>query len=266
MFLVEDNGYAISVPVEVQTPGGSISKALAEFPGLKVFRCDGNCPIDSYATAVESSDYIRKERGPVLVHANVTRPYSHSLSDDHKNYRTQKELEKELEEDVFNSFPRLLISAGFISEEENSELLKEVSSEVKEAMEQTFQTPWPKIETSTDHIFSHDIDVTSKDFETVPNFSGKDDIPMALALNKTLKSEVEKNPFIRMFGEDVADFSQLEKLDNKDLKGKGGVFSISKGVQRVAYRGQVFNSPYYIRLCQGRVKDLSSISDSLNTL
>ena len=114
MFLVEDNGYAISVPVEVQTPGGSISKALAEFPGLKVFRCDGNCPIDSYATAVESSDYIRKERGPVLVHANVTRPYSHSLSDDHKNYRTQKELEKELEEDVFNSFPKLFILLNFV--------------------------------------------------------------------------------------------------------------------------------------------------------
>ena len=109
------------------------------------------------------------------------------------------------------------------------------------AMEKAIKTPWPKVESSMDHIFSHDVDVKSKDFETTPNFSGKDDVPMALARNKTLKSEIEKNPFIRMFGEDVADFSEFGKLEDDSLKGKGGVFSISKGVQRVAFKGQVFN-------------------------
>ena len=243
MFLVEDNGYAISVPVEVQTPGGSISRALEKFPNLKIFKCDGNCPIESYSVAFEASQYIRKERRPVLIHAKVTRPYSHSLSDDQKNYRLKRELEEERERDVFKSFPKFLISAGVISGPETDALLKDVSDEVRDAMERAIQTPWPKVESSMDHIFSHDVDVKSKDFETAPNFSGKDDVPMALALNKTLKSEIEKNPFIRMFGEDVADFSELEKLEDESLKGKGGVFSVSKGVQRVAFKGQVFNSP-----------------------
>ena len=100
-----------------------------------------------------------------------------------------------------------------------------------------------EVETSTDFLFSSTIDPKSDNFHKEASFSGKDDIPMAGALNKTLKTEVSKNPFIRMFGEDVADFSELEKLDDKDLKGKGGVFSISKGVQRVGLKGQVFNSP-----------------------
>ena len=243
MFLVEDNGYAISVPVEVQTPGGSISEALKAFPGLKIFRCDGNCPIESYATAFEAAKYIREERKPVLFHANVTRPYSHSLSDDHKNYRTKSELEDESKIDVINSFPNFLIAAGVLSEEENKKIIESVASQVKESMDRAIETPWPPIETSTDYLYSNSVDPKSGQFDKEPSFSGKDDIPMALALNKTLKAEVSKNPFIRMFGEDVADFSELEKLEDKNLKGKGGVFSISKGVQRVGYKGQVFNSP-----------------------
>jgi len=105
LFLVEDNGYAISVPVEVQTPGGSISKCLANFPGLKIFQVDGNCPIESYEVSLEAEKYLRKSLGPVLIHAKVTRPYSHSLSDAHDMYRTKEELELETKNDVINSFP-----------------------------------------------------------------------------------------------------------------------------------------------------------------
>ena len=135
------------------------------------------------------------------------------------------------------------MAAGVLSEEENKNIIESVASEVKESMDRAIETPWPPIETSTDYLYSSSVDPRSDQFEKEPSFSGKDDIPMALALNKTLKTEVSKNPFLRMFGEDVADFSELEKLDDKDLKGKGGVFSISKGVQRVGYTGQVFNSP-----------------------
>ena len=135
MYMVEDNGYAISVPTNVQTPGGSISKALANFPGLKVYKCDGNCPIESFATMTEAAKYMRAKRGPVLIHAMVTRPYSHSLSDDQSMYRTKKELEDEKKIDVFNSFPEFLVGSGVMKQAEVDSLLDEVTKEVREAMQ-----------------------------------------------------------------------------------------------------------------------------------
>jgi len=243
LFMVEDNGYAISVPVEVQTPGGSISKALANFPSLKIFECDGNCPIESFSTMKEAEAYLRDGRGPVLVHAHVTRPYSHSMSDDQSMYRNKGELSREKEQDVFNSYPKLLVDAGIMSKEENDNLLKEVSDECRQAMKEAIETPWPEKSTVMDHLYSHDVDMSGSDFETEGVFEGKDDIPMAQSINKVLQNEFKSNPFLRMWGEDVADFSQLEKLDDPDLKGKGGVFKITSGVQRASREDQVFNSP-----------------------
>lgn len=243
LFMIEDNGYAISVPVGVQTPAGSISKALEHFPDLKIFTCDGNCPIDSYAAAVECEEYLRSHKGPALVHANVTRPYSHSLSDDHSNYRTKEDLSFEKSQDVFNSYPKLLLAGKVITEEDFDKIKKEIDQEVKEAREKAESTPWPTKSSALDHLYSPDKDVESKEFETSPNFSGKEDVPMSQAINNVLKSEIKRNPLMRMFGEDVADFSDLSKLQDPTLKGKGGVFSVSRGVQRVSIEGQVFNSP-----------------------
>jgi 2-oxoisovalerate dehydrogenase E1 component len=242
LFMVEDNGYAISVPVSVQTPGGSISKALANFPGLKIFEFDGNCPIESYAAAVEAEKYLRAGNGPVLCHAYVTRPYSHSLSDDHGFYRTKDDLADESRKDVFNSYPRFLIEAGIINEEEKTDILNQISDSVRAEMNQALQTPWPSVDTHSDHLYS-EIDPTSQQFESEPKLSGKDDIPLAGGINLTLKNEIKRNPLMMMFGEDVADFTDTSKLDNPDLKGKGGVFKVTSGVQRVARPGQVFNSP-----------------------
>ena len=243
LFMVEDNGYAISVPTSVQTPAGSISKAMANFPGLKVYECDGNCPIESYATMKEAEKYLRSGNGPVLVHAHVTRPYSHSMSDDQSMYRTQEELENEKEVDVFNSYPQLLVEAGLISEEEREGLYQEASDLCRQAMKEAIETPWPEKGTEFDYLYSADVDITSEElFDVSGTFEGKDDIPMAGAINKVLRDEFAKNPLLRMWGEDVADFSQLEKLET-ELKGKGGVFKITSGVQRASGDGQVFNSP-----------------------
>lgn len=243
MFMVQDNGFAISVPTFVQTPGGSISKCLEGMPGLKVFECDGTCPIDSYDTVKQAEEYIRSGNGPALVHAHVTRPYSHSLSDDHAFYRTKEELEQEAKIDTLNTYPDFLIKAGILTKEEKTAIEEDVNKEVKNAMKKAIETEWPDQSTAMDHLFSMDVDPTSDDFSTEPEFSGKEDVPMAGAINGVLKSEIQKNPFMRMFGEDVADFSELEKLDNEDLKGKGGVFKVSSGCQRVSKEGQVFNSP-----------------------
>lgn len=242
LFMVEDNGYAISTPTWVQTPGGSISKALANFPGLKIFVCDGNCPVESYDTMVEVEKYLRAGNGPVLVHASVTRPYSHSLSDDHGYYRTKEDLADEHYRDVFNSYPRFLTDAGLMTSDEVKAMLDEASKEVRDAMNRALETAWPDKSTYKDHLYS-DIDPTSSQFETAPQFSGKEDIPLATAINMTLKSEIKKNPLMMVFGEDVADFTEVEKYNNPDLKGKGGVFKVTHGVQKAAKPGQVFNSP-----------------------
>lgn len=243
LFMVEDNGFAISVPTFVQTPGGSISKALSQFPGLKVYECDGTCPIDSYDTMKEVEKYLRAGNGPVLVHAHVTRPYSHSLSDDQSFYRTKEELEEEKRIDILTTYPKFLLKAGFVTEAELKATKENIDQEVKEAMKKAIETEWPKVDTYMDHLYSMDVDPTSSEFETEPAFSGKADIPMAGAINSVLKSEIAQNPLIRMFGEDVADFSELHKLSNEELKGKGGVFKVTSGCQRIAKDGQVFNSP-----------------------
>jgi 2-oxoisovalerate dehydrogenase E1 component len=243
LFCVEDNGYAISVPTSVQTPGASISKALENFPDLKVITCDGTCPIESYAASKAAEDHLRAGKGPVLLHAKVTRPYSHSLSDDHKFYRTKEELEAEAKIDVINTYPTFLTETGYLSEKEKEGIYKRIDIAVKEAMKKAIETQWPAKETYADHLYSSTIDPTSSDFETQPQFSGKDDIPMAGAINRTLKSELKRNPLIRIFGEDVADFSEPEKLGNPELAGKGGVFKVTSGCQRESLDGQVFNSP-----------------------
>jgi 2-oxoisovalerate dehydrogenase E1 component len=243
LFMVEDNGFAISTPTDVQYPGGSISKTLANFPGIKIFNCDGCCPIESFATMTEATKFIRKNRKPALVHATVTRPYSHSLSDDHGMYRTKAELAEEGTRDVFYSYPQFLIEAKIITEKEREELLKKITSEVKVAMDKAVSTEWPALSTVSDHMYSHDVDMTSAQFDKTPNFTGKDDVPMAASINKVLRSEFAKNPMLRMFGEDVADFFDKERLNNPELKGKGGVFKLTANVQRESKDGQVFNSP-----------------------
>lgn len=243
LYMVEDNGFAISVPTFVQTPGGSISKCLSEFPGLKIFECDGTCPVDSYDTLKKAEKHLRAGKGPVLVHAHVTRPYSHSLSDDHKFYRTKSELEMEAAIDTLNTYPEFLIKAGILTVEEKEAIETEVNKEVKEAMKQAVETAWPEIDTYMDHLYSEDVDPTSAEFETEPQFTGKEDIPMAGAINTVLKSEIQNNPMMRIFGEDVADFSELHKLEDETLAGKGGVFKVTAGCQRVSKEGQVFNSP-----------------------
>ena len=242
MFCVEDNGYAISVPVSVQMPEGSISKALANFPGLKVIECDGNCPIESYAAAREAEAYIRSKNGPALVHAHVTRPYSHSMSDDQRMYRTEEELEIETKKDVVNSYPETLLQLGLLSDKELEEIKDKINKQVREAIDKAIATPWPKKETALDHLFSHDHLISSDEFSKESEVKGKEDVPMAQAINSVLRNEVKKNPLIRVFGEDVADFTEVEKYE-KGLKGKGGVFKISSGVQKAGIENQVFNSP-----------------------
>src|SRR5262245_645769 len=189
LYLVEDNGYAISVPVDVQTPAGDISRVLTGYPGLRVFRCDGTDYLTSYRTLREAVQHVRERKGPALVHATVIRPYSHSYSDDEKLYKTPGERESEARRDPLVRMRQLLLSEELATEEELTQILNDVEREVKDAAEQATRAPHPEADTAALYVFSPDVDPASSRFSTEPRPHGKGDT-MVAAINATLKDEM----------------------------------------------------------------------------
>jgi 2-oxoisovalerate dehydrogenase E1 component len=118
LFLITDNQYAISVPVEAQTPGGDIGKCMSSVPGLRVMKVDGTDPLASYKAMLEAAEHLRGGKGPVLLHAAVIRPYGHSMSDDEQSYKPQKEREEEAKRDPVFVYPEFLVREGIASREE----------------------------------------------------------------------------------------------------------------------------------------------------
>jgi len=171
MYLIEDNGYAISVPVEVQTAGGSISKLVRGFPGLHIAECDGTDPLESYAVCEEAVEYCRERRGPALVHAHVTRPYSHSLSDDEKLYKTTQEREAEAHRDCISKFALFLVREGLIETKQIEEMEAEVDAEARAAADAALAAELPSIDSIRKNIYSPDVDPTTAAFETQPKFT-----------------------------------------------------------------------------------------------
>jgi 2-oxoisovalerate dehydrogenase E1 component len=239
-YLIEDNGYAISVPVEVQTAGGSISKLVRGFPGLHVAECDGTDPLESYAVCKEALEYVRERRGPALVHAKVTRPYSHSLSDDEKLYKVAEERESEARRDPLSKFSLFLVREGLLDQKEIEALEAEVDREVRDAGDQALAAEAPSVESITQNVYSPDVDPTSAAFAAEAKLNGapKTMVEMVAA---TLSDEMGRDERITVFGEDVADASREDSL--KELKGKGGVFKATAGLQRKYGASRVFNSP-----------------------
>ena len=240
LFLVEDNGYAISVPVEVQTPGGDISRIVESFVGLKVFRCDGTDYIGSYRTMREAVAHLRAGYGPALVHATVVRPYSHSLSDDEKLYKTAAEREAEARRDPLVRMRHFLKHEGLAKDEDLAEIAVSVDQEVNEAATSALQAQMPDPATAADFVFSPDVDPRSDAFATDPVPDGAPDT-MVSSINRTLRDEMGRDPRIVVFGEDVADASREEAL--AQVAGKGGVFKVTHGLQRQYGSERVFNSP-----------------------
>ena len=242
LFLVEDNKYAISVPVEVQTAGGSISKLLSNFPDLLVAEVDGCDPVASYEVMVRAAEWCRQRKGPALIHAHVTRPYSHSLSDDEIHYKPTREREEEAKRDPVISFPKRLVSEGVASEAEIEAIKAQVEEEIQVAADMALSSPQPKPETALLWVYSPDVDPTSEQFDTEddPHFTGEPTTMVDL-LNGCMKDEMTRDPRILVFGEDVADVSRDQYL--KDVKGKGGVFKVTWGLQRQFGSDRVYNSP-----------------------
>jgi 2-oxoisovalerate dehydrogenase E1 component len=240
VYLVEDNGYAISVPVEVQTAGGDLSRLVASFPGLQVQSIDGTDLVESYRAMTEAIAYARARKGPALVHAKVVRPYSHSLSDDERLYKTADERAAEARRDPIVRLAAFIKSEGLATESELQLIVQEVTAEVNAAADRAIAAPKPTPDSVELYVYSPDVDPTSDAFSTAPAPQGKPDT-MVAAINRTLKDEMAREPRIVVFGEDVADVSRETALET--VSGKGGVFKVTHGLQRAHGGVRVFNTP-----------------------
>ncbi len=242
VFLIEDNKYAISVPVEVNTAGGSISKLVKSMPGLFIQEVDGTDPLASYDAMQKAHDWCRQRKGPAFVHAHVIRPYSHSLSDDEVHYRTEAERAADAELDPITTYPQYLLDQGIATEAELELIRQQVDDEVGVATDIALASPQPGVDTVYDYVYSPDVDPTAEQFDTEddPQTSGEPTTMVDL-LNACLRDEMQRDPRIVMFGEDVADCSREENLDA--VKGKGGVFKVTWGLQKQFGSDRVYNSP-----------------------
>jgi 2-oxoisovalerate dehydrogenase E1 component len=240
LFLIEDNGYAISVPVECQTAGGNISQLAAGFPGLFRQEVDGTDFLASYRAMKAAVAYCREGSGPALVHAHVIRPYSHSLSDDERLYKTPAERKLEGERDPVIRFPKFLMDEGVIDRHMLQRITHEIDEEVHHATQQALRDEPPAPETALTHLYSESVDPTAGEFASSPEFRGA---PMTMVdlINATLREEMRRNPDVLVFGEDVADCSREESLHQ--VKGKGGVFKVTAGLQVEFGSGRSFNTP-----------------------
>ncbi len=257
LFMIEDNGYAISVPVEVQTAGGSISKLVGGFPDLYVEEVDGCDPVASYDVVARAAAHCRQRRGPALVHAHVTRPYSHSLSDDEVLYKPPRERADEAKRDCVVTFPRRLLAEGIATDAELESIKQQVEEEIQVATDMALASPQPSPETALHYVYSPDVDPTSEQFDTEddPMFSG-DPTTMVDLLNGCLRDEMTRDPRILVFGEDVADVSREAHLS--EVKGKGGVFKVTWGLQRQFGSERVYNTPLAEASIVGRAIGLAT--------
>jgi len=250
LFVIEDNGYAISVPVEVQTPGGNISRLVAGFPNFHFEEIDGTDPVASYAAFVRTVAYCRAGEGPGFIHAHVIRPYSHSLSDDEKLYRPDAERNLDAARDPITRMQMFLLREGILDENGINKLEKQVENKLQVAVDQALAAPPPTPDTISQYIYSPDLDPTSPALQAEPVSAalaadGKKLAPKTMAdlINSTLRDEMRRDERIVVFGEDVADCSRQQYLKEKLIKGKGGVFKLTYGLQNDFGPDRVFNSP-----------------------
>jgi 2-oxoisovalerate dehydrogenase E1 component len=227
--------------VEVQTPGGSISALLRNFPALHVAEVDGTDPLASYEVLRDAIAYVRRREGPALVHARVIRPYSHSLSDDEQFYRTAAERKEEARRDPIRRFGEWLDGEGILTARDHERIATEVDEEVQLASETALAAPAPPVSSATRFVYSPEIDPCGETFAEPPPPEGAADKTMVDLLNAALRDEMARDPRVLIFGEDVADVSREEHLT--EVKGKGGVFKDTHGLQRRFGSARVFNSP-----------------------
>src|SRR5271166_4544604 len=267
IFCVQDNGYAISVPVEVQTSGGNISRLVSGFPNFHFEEIDGTDPIIAYPALQRAAAYCRAGHGPAFVHAHVIRPYSHSLSDDERLYRPDSERQADAARDPVSRLQMFLLREGILDEKGINRIEKEVDEQLQADTDRALEAPVPQPDTIYNFVYSPDLDPTSAAFATQPALAtenGNSQVAnplsvgpqivnpqnkatqnktMADLINTALRDEMRRDERVVIFGEDVADCSREEYVKTKQVKGKGGVFKLTSGLQMEFGADRVFNSP-----------------------
>ena len=246
VYVVEDNEYAISTPVEANTPGGNISWLIANFPNFHFAEIDGTDPIACYAAMVEAVAYCRAGRGPALVHGHVVRPYSHSLSDDERQYRSEEEVAAEHARDPLAKMQLWLLREGILDGEGINQLEQKVDEEVQRAADRALLAVLPSAdrEAILRNQYSEELKPTDARFDTKPEATADPtERTMAELLNHCLKDEMRRDERIVVFGEDVADATREEALRAGEIKGKGGVFKLTAGLQTEFGSDRCWNSP-----------------------
>lgn len=260
LFLIQDNGYAISTPTAVQYAGANVAALLRgwEPHGLLVIDdVDGCDPLASYIALQHAACYVRQRKGPAFVRARVIRPYSHSLSDDEQLYKTLEQREAEAKRDPIRTYAARLVELGDVTEAELEQLKAEIQMEVDLAWEEAEKAPVPEPDTVLRHLYSEVVDPTSPAFDTEDRISAEGTPKTMIDLvNTTLKHEMARDPRILVFGEDVADATQEEIL--KEVKGKGGVFKATHGLQKAFGSHRVYNSPLAEATIIGRAIGLAA--------
>ncbi len=253
LYVVEDNQYAISTPVEENTPGGNISRLVSNFPNFHFAEIDGTDALASYAALTEAVAYCRSGRGPALVHGHVIRPYSHSLSDDERAYRSEAEIAADVLRDPITRMRSYLLSEGILDQAGLDQLEREAESEVQRAADRALGAAPPLVSSILKHVYSEDLQPTDVRFDRQPEpsaaaatagaSSNSEARTMADLINTCLRDEMRRDDRILVFGEDVADASRDEALRAGKIKGKGGVFKLTAGLQTEFGNDRVWNSP-----------------------
>jgi 2-oxoisovalerate dehydrogenase E1 component len=247
VYVVEDNGYAISTPVEANTPGGNISRLIANFPDFHFAEVDGTDAVASYEAMVEAVAYCRAGHGPAVVHGHVTRPYSHSLSDDERMYRSKEEIEADALQDPIARMQMWLLREGVLDEQGINELERKVDEEIQRATDRALAAVLPKPESILRHVYSEDLKPTDARFDGQPAATADaSERTMLDLINATLGDEMRRDERVVVFGEDVADATRenaLGDLKSGKIKGKGGVFKVTAGLQKEFGSDRVWNSP-----------------------
>ncbi len=242
LFVIEDNGYAISVPVEVNTPGGNISRLVANFPNFYFAEVDGTDPIESYAAFARAVQHCRSGQGPAFVHGHVIRQYSHSFSDDENLYRSEAERKRDLARDPLPKLQMRLLRDGILDPTAINRLEREVDEEVRSAAEKVLRAALPETGSIQRHVYSEDLNPTSEVFwSPAVHTADAQERTMADLINLCLKDEMQRDPRIVLFGQDVADTSHDQELRDGLVKGKGGVFKLTAGLQREFGPDRVYN-------------------------
>ena len=243
LFVVEDNGYAISVPVEVNTPGGNISRLVANFPNFFFAEVDGTDPVASYAAFTQAVKHCRSGKGPAFVHGHVIRQYAHSFSDDEPLYRSEAERKRDAALDPLPKLQMRLLREGILDPAAINRLEQEADEEVRSAAEKVLRAPLPEVSSIKRHVYSEDLDPTRQDLaRPAVQTSDVQDRTMADLINCCLKDEMQRDPRIVVFGQDVADTSHDQELRQGLVKGKGGVFKLTTGLQREFGSDRVYNA------------------------